>query len=271
MRVSQPICEVSLKKWRVYISYVSFNQKTETTKIMKTLKKVLLISASIFLTISTFAQSRENKVNLKFDSKSEKLTTAVGWKLNKETGKWIDNKNVIEDRACPAYWVSYISQNFKWIQFSTIKHNGVDLYVLLYERQGGAYKYPNIKENWEPNTQTHFLVIDSTEYKKLQDAINNKEAKDIKISSKISGSMSDRFKILGGEHLYNEENLLAKITIALEKTGYSETCFIINSQKVDGVDVVRFRLPESCYSAEKDMKEAYFEAKLEEFNKILLK
>ena len=52
--------------------YVSFNQKTETTKIMKTLKKVLLISASIFLTISTFAQSRENKVNLKFDSKSEK-------------------------------------------------------------------------------------------------------------------------------------------------------------------------------------------------------
>ena len=44
--------------------------------------------------------------------------------------------------------------------------------------------------------------------------------------------MSNRYKILGGEHLYNEENLLAKITIALKGNGYSETCFIINSQKV---------------------------------------
>jgi hypothetical protein len=238
---------------------------------MKKIKNVLLISTSILLTINTFAQSRENKVNLKFESKSEKLTTAVGWKLNKETGKWIDNKNVIEDRNCPSYWVSYVSQNFKWIQFSTIKHNQVDLYVLLYERQGGEYKYPNIRQNWEPNTQTHFMIIDSTEYKNLQDAVNNKEAKDVKISSKIYGSMTDRYKILGGEHLYNEENLLAKITNAVEKNGYSETCFMINSQKVDGIDVVRFRLPESCYSAEKDMKEAYFEVKFEEFTKILLK
>jgi len=238
---------------------------------MKNLKKALLISISIFLTVNTFAQSRENKVNLTFESKSEKLTSAIGWKINKETGKWVDNKNVIEDRTSPSYWVSYVAQNFKWIQFSTIKHNGTELYVLLYERLGGEYKYPSIREDWEPNTQTHFLVIDLTEYKKLQNAINDKGAKDIKITSKISSSMSDRYKILGGEHLYNEENLLAKITIALEKKGYSETCFMINSQKVDGVDVVRFRLPESCYSAEKDMKEGYFEAKFEEFTKILLK
>lgn len=238
---------------------------------MKTIKKTILISFSIFLTTYAFAQNRENKVNLKFESKSEKLTTAIGWKLNKETGKWIENKNVIEDRACPNYYVSYITQNFKWIQISTIKHNGVDVYVLLFERQGGEYKYPNIREDWEPNTQTHFLVLDSTEYKKLQVGINSREAKDIKITSKISGSMSDRFKILGGEHLYSEDNLLAKITIALAKSGYSETCFIINSQKLDGVDLVRFRLPESCYSAETDMKEAYFEVPFEEFNRILLK
>jgi hypothetical protein len=75
---------------------------------MKTIKKVILISLSIFLTTNTFAQSRENKVNLKFESKSEKLTTAIGWKLNKQTGKWIDNKNVIEDRTCPESLVSYV-------------------------------------------------------------------------------------------------------------------------------------------------------------------
>jgi hypothetical protein len=234
---------------------------------METIKKVLLISASIFLTITTFAQSRENKVNLRFELKSDKLTTAVGWELNNETGKWINNQNVIYSRGCSEYMVSHIVQNFNWVQFSTIKHNGVVLYVLLYERKSGAYKYPSIREDWEPHTETHFLVINSTEYKKLQDAINNKEGKDIKISSKISGLMSDRYKTLGGENSYDEENLLAKITNAVEKTGFSETCFIINSQKVDDVDVVRFRLPESCYYAEKGTKEAYFEAKLEEFNK----
>jgi hypothetical protein len=238
---------------------------------MKTIKKVLLISVSIFLASENFAQSRIDKINLKFDSNSEKITNASGWKVNKETGKWIENKNVIDDKVCKAYWVSYIPQNFKWIQISKIKHNGINLFVLLHERQGGEYKYPNIRENWEPNTQTHFFVIDSVEYKKIQNAVNNKEAKDIKISSKIFGSMSDRYKILGGEHLYNEENLLAKITKAIEKPSYIENCFIINSQKLDGIDVVRYRLPETCYATEKEMKEAYFESKLEDFNQIFLK
>ena len=165
---------------------------------MKTLKKVLLISASIFLTISTFAQSRENKVNLKFDSKSEKLTTAVGWKLNKETGKWIDNKNVIEDRACPAYWVSYISQNFKWIQFSTIKHNGVDLYVLLYERQGGAYKYPNIKEMVQMKAVHRCKDIDSLIAKAFY---RNKDYNDplLDITDKVTTLVLDK--------LYDDYNL----------------------------------------------------------------
>jgi len=238
---------------------------------MKKFKKIMLIVIPLFLTISSFGQSRENKVNLKFEMTSEKLTAAVGWKLNKETGKWIDNKNVIEDRICPTYMVSFITQNFKWIKFATIKHKNSEFYVLLYESLSGEYKYPNIKEDWETNTLTQFLVIDSTEYKKLKDAIDDKGAVDVKISSKISGSMSDRYKILGGEHLYNEENLLAKITNAIEKQQYTETCFMINSQKVDNIDVVRFRLPEYCRTTTNGLKEAYFETKLQEFTKILLR
>ncbi len=238
---------------------------------MKRLNPILLILPYFFLSTTLLAQSRSDKVNLKFESNSEKLISAVGWKLNKGTGKWIENKNVIEDRICSPYLMSFISQNFKWLQFSKIKHNGIDVYVLLYEHLGGSYKYPNIKENWETNTQTHFFVIDSTEYNKLQNTLNNKKGVDVKISSKIFGSISDKYKILGGEHLYNEENLLAKITNTLEQNGYSESCLMINSQIVDGMDLVRFKLPESCYLAEKDFKEAYFETRFEEFSKILLK
>jgi hypothetical protein len=233
-------------------------------------KKELLIIASIFLMFNTFGQSRENKVNLKFETKSEKLNSSTGWKLNKVTGKWVDNKNVIFDKVCEAFYLSRQSQNFKWIQISTIKYNEVKFYVLLNERDGGEYKYPNIMEEWQTNIQTHFMVIDSTEFVKLKSAVNNKEAIDIKITSKISGTISDKYKILGGEHLYNEENLLAKIRVSLEKVGYTQTCFVINSQKVDGIDVIRFRLPEPCNSGSENFKEAYFESKFEEFNKLLL-
>ena len=85
----------------------------------------------------------------------------------------------------------------------------------------------------------------------------------------MSGYFSDRLNILGGEHLYNDENLLAKITNTMEKPGYSETCFILNSQVVDGKEVVRFRLPESCYFAEDYMKTKYFEVNATYFKTIL--
>jgi hypothetical protein len=112
-------------------------------------------------------------------------------------------------------------------------------------------------------------VLSTEQYEKIKSQIDLKTGENIKITSKITGFISDRFKILGGEHLYNEENLLAKITNTIEKPGYSESCFILNSQTADGVDILRFRLPESCYSAEKYMETKYFEVKISEFKTIL--
>jgi len=243
--------------------------KNKKTNIMK-MKHLLLTSFLVaFATFNSNAQSRENKETVQFSSKSEKLTEATGWEQNKETGKWIENKNVIDDRKCPSYWVSHVSQNFKWMQFATITNGGQKYYVFLYERLGGEYKYPNIREDWEADKRTYFFILTPTEYDNIKTQIDLKSGKNIKVTCKMSGHLSDRYKILGGEHLYNEENLLAKITNAIEKPGYSETCFILNSQVVDGQEVVRFRLPESCYSAEDYMKTKYFEVKATVFKTIL--
>lgn len=163
------------------------------------------------------------------------MSEAKGWAQNKVTGKWIENKDVIDDRECPSYWISHISQNFKWMQFTTIILNGGQkYYVFLYESLGGEYKYPNIQEDWEDDKRTYFFILTPAEYEKIKKEIDLKSGKNIKVTSKMTGYISDRYKILGGEHLYNEENLLAKITNAIEKPGYSETCFILNSQVVDG-------------------------------------
>jgi hypothetical protein len=235
------------------------------------IKHLLLTSFLVaFATFNSNAQRRENKETVQFSSKSKKLTEATGWEQNKETGKWIENKNVIYNSKCPSYWVSHVSQNFKWIQFATITNGGQKYYVFLYEQLGGEYKYPNIQKDWEEDKRTCFFILTPTEYENLKKQIDLKTGENIKIKSKISGYISDRYKILGGEHLYNEENLLAKITNAIEKPGFSETCFVLNSQVVDGQEVVRFILPESCYFVEDYMKTKYFEVKATDFKTILI-
>lgn len=234
------------------------------------MKKVVLLTMIViggFMNIN--AQSRTNETMLEFKSKSQKLSSAAGWQKNEKTGKWIENENVIDDSKVSSYGVSHISQNFKWLQFSTISQNGKDYYAFLYERLGGEYKYPSIYEDWEADKRTYFFVISTEQYEIIKTQIDLKTGKNIKITSKITGFISDRYKILGGEHLYNEANLLAEITNTIEKPSYSESCFILNSQTTDGVDLLRFRLPETCYSAEKDMETKYFEVKISEFKAML--
>ena len=238
---------------------------------MKTRRLLGLMIALTFSVLNLSGQSRENKSLLSFKDKSEKLSKATGWALNKQTGKWIENKNVIDTKECPPYWISHVSQNFKWLQFAIINKDGTDYYAFLYERLGGEYKYPNIMEDWETDLRTHFLIMTSEQYFDLKKQIELKSGTNIKISSKIIGTMTDRFKILKGEHLYNEENLLAKITKAFESPSYGESCLMFNSQTVDGVDVVRFRLLDSCYSADRNFSNEYFETTHSDFLKILTK
>lgn len=239
-----------------------------------------LLLTYLFVTFAIFnsnAQSRENKEIVQFSSKSEKLTKAIGWKQDKVTGKWIENKNVIYDRKCPSYLVSHVSQNFKWLQFATILIGGQKYYILLYEQLGGEYKYPHIQEDWVEDLRTHYFILTPNEYENIKKQIDLKSGENIKITSKMSGYLSNRSNILGGEYSYNEENLLAKINNAIEKQGYSKTCFVLNAQVVDGQEVVRFRLPEEdlsldkdCSFVERNFKTEYFEVNASDFKKILI-
>lgn len=234
------------------------------------MKNLLLMAVILTATIfNVAAQSRENKTIATFNSESQKLTAATGWAQNNETGKWIENKNVIDDRDCPSYWISHVSQNFKWIQFKTLIQNGNKYYIFLYESLRGEYKYPNIQEDWETDLRTYFFILTAEQYDEIKTKIDLKTGENIKLTTKMTGYITDKYKILKGEHLYNEENLLAKITKTIEQPSYTESCFVINSQTTDGVDIVRFRLPESCYFAEKSMKTEYFEVKISDFETLL--
>jgi len=234
------------------------------------LQNQTLVAFLILVTTIGNSQSRENKTSVNFSTETTKLENAIGWQQNDKTGKWIENNNVIDDKECPSYWISHISQNFQWIQFKTIKKNDLNYHVFLYEKLGGEYKYKNIREDWQTDKKTFFFILTEEQYTDLKTKINLQDGENIILTSKMTGNITDRYQILGGEHLYNEENLLAKITSVIDKPDYSESCFALNSQITDAKEVLRFRLPEGCYSAEKYLNSKYFEVNLSEFKKILI-
>jgi hypothetical protein len=236
---------------------------------MKNLKLQIIALTMCMASVTSFGQSRESAEKIKFSASSNKLTKATGWEQNKTTKEWIENKNVIDNQICKPFWVSRIPQNFTWIKISTIERNEIKYYVLLFEKKSGKYKYPNIQQDWESETQTHFFLLDTNQYAEIKEKLKLNNGETITITSSINGYITDRFKILGGEHLYNEDNLLNKIKISIDNPSY-DLCFNLNSQIIDNKNIVRFRLPESCYSTSENIKTKYFEIGLNEFKILFL-
>ena len=223
-----------------------------------------------FHSFEIHAQSRTNSSIPEFSFKSEKLSNATGWQLNESTEQWIENENVIDDRKCPKYWLNHTSQNFNWLQVVQMEVKGENYYIFLYEKNSGEYEYPNIREDWENDLKTYYFVLNPVEYADLMNQIEKQSGVTFKITSKINGYMTDRYKILKGEHLYNDENLAAKINKSIiSGGGYSEECLYFNSQITDGQEIVRFLLPTSCYMDYK-LDTKYFEALTSDFNSILI-
>jgi hypothetical protein len=234
------------------------------------MNKYIFISIQFFLLFFLFgslnAQSRQNKVLLKLEKKSNILNHATGWEQNKETGKWVENKNIILDRESSDYWISHTFQNFKWLQFATTIVNNNRYFILLYEKANGR---DNRYGEWEEYISTFYFILTQHQYDDLTKEITLKSAKNVVFKSNMHGFISTEYEILGGEFLYNEENLLAKITNSIEKNENYEFCFLVNSQHVDGQEVVRFRLPDTCFSNEEKMGYSYFEVLQSDFKTIL--
>jgi hypothetical protein len=244
----------------------------------------ILIVFALGIIININAQERTNEVFPKeFISKSQKLTSAIGWQKNQKTMQWADYKNEIPRSVFPGIIGNY--QNFNWIQFAKINIKGKGYYVFLFKHidgfdkkrvysSGQSYSYENAKK-------TNFFVMSKKQYKKLKTKIESKSGRNILISSEINGDISDNYESLGKEYLYTEENLILEIIERINDP-YTEQCLIINSQIIDDNRVVRFLLPHGCYSSksmnrklnneppEKRMEIEYFEVKLSEFERILI-
>lgn len=235
------------------------------------MRTLLVISVVAFLnaSINVNAQSRVNATIPEFSFKTDKLSNATGWKLNKSTDQWIENKNVIDDRKCSGSSVSHRAQNFNWLQVAKMTVAGDDFYVFLYEKNSGAYRYPSIYEDWEIDLKTYYFVMNPRQFSDLKSQIEKQSGETFKVKSSVKGSMSDEYKSLGGEHLYNDANLATQVKKSIERnSAYFEECFYFNSQITDGQEIVRFLLPQSC-SISENLESEYFEVLTSDFNEFL--
>ncbi|UPT66338.1 MAG: hypothetical protein M0D57_17985 [Sphingobacteriales bacterium JAD_PAG50586_3] len=186
------------------------------------------------------AQVREAGQVITFEKKSGQITTAKGWYQNPQTKTWVENQNVCYFEASPtAFATSLTEQNFKTIEMATCKHANKRWYVLIVEKAGGEYKYPALKEQWQPDNRKYWFAIDSTQYVSLKATVNDKKGVNLNLTATRVGYISD--KAAGGLADYTNEYFMKRLSgCIINREFTTKLCIMVNAQTTEGKDVVRF-------------------------------
>lgn len=231
---------------------------------MKQLIATLLIT---LISLGAFGQVRENTtIDLQIVQKSPMIKKLTAW--FKENGQWQSRPNIIDNGM--GYRTGQVHQNCGYMQIISLRYNKIPYYALLCGRVTGYYKYPNIMEDWIEDYTTEYVVFDSTQYVQFKEIINKQTGKNEVIHLKRAGVISTGNFRAKKPSYYYEGMFLQNLPYDLTHDAIIERCFRINSQVVNNVSVVRFRIPEHCNKGETDFNERYFEVTLDEFKQLLI-
>lgn len=227
--------------------------------------KSLLFSACLLaFAITSFAQSRVDKVMPVIEKQSPGIDSATGWTQNGE-GKWIANKNAISDRPVEENYTRSFSQNFEWLRMAKVAYGGKSYYMVYCKSLHGYFKYPEIREDWSTATEVKFFLFDSAAYFSFKNGIIKKKTGDNVITSTIGPSTYPLVE--------EEPKLVSMIEYELthQDGSHNVQYFIANVQKDNGADIVRFQLPFSLFFESNAVKwSSYFEVPYTDFLKIFV-
>ena len=235
--------------------------------------KKLLLLLFFGLLFQVNAQSRVNRAKLSFNSSSEILDKAMGWKYNNELGEWVGYDNVISDdkkyqtdykSLQGGYMMSKVEQNFLNIQTKSVIVKDKTYYVVMVEKYEGRYEYPSIYEDWYYWKQTNGYIFTKDEYSKLLNFEN-----EVSIETNLFVELGSSYE------KYDESKFIALIQTELNsyKSNYSKKySFPVIKTTTENEEVIRFYLPENFSSYSKpNFENKYFETSISDFNKIILK
>jgi len=237
---------------------------------MKT-KFTLLAVLIVISSANLFGQERVNRVELHFQSSSDKLIKATGWDYNSTLGEWINYKNVINDdkdfkgkykMLQGAYMMSRTNQNFISIQTKTVTYKGIKYYVLIVKKWQGEYEYPYIQEDWYEYKSTEGYIFKENEYNKLKN-INSL----IVLKTKHKVSIGSKYE------KYNEQKFLDLIQTELssKQDDFSIVYKFPILKSKEGA--IRFCVPDYFTSSDPtyNFDKRYFETDSSNFFKIIIK
>ena len=251
---------------------------------------------------SVYAQERKidpvlPEPDINIISISPALEGAVHWAFNKSKKKW-------EHYSHRADFYHDEGQNFAFMHVVKFTADGALYYALVYPHEqyrvasGAGYnKYTGVFDGESSNY--HYLrsfVVTEEQYKLLKKSLLKKNRKTIKIRSKLwdrtiistyfrsymgyrdkkTEKLTIRVRKMDGINLIEKEydwmeDLDRLLKWSLKKD-YEKT-FMLNSQTVNGEDVVRFRTPLQpglWGYVEKGLSKAYFEVPFDNFFDMLI-
>lgn len=147
------------------------------------MKRYLILSLCIVFSITCLGQKRVNRPKVYFNNEGVILNKVIGWAYDHNTGEWIDWVNCIKAKKLSKKIRTQTKQNAIFLldcfnniislQFKTIKLNNIPYYVLVWEKYNGAYRYPNIREDWQYWKEKIFLMFTEEDMKILRNLSNS--------------------------------------------------------------------------------------------------
>ena len=219
------------------------------------------------MSVALIAQTRVNRGELSFINSTGQLDKVTGWYYNDQKGEWVDYDGIIFlEKIKPVdandkqeMLRARSIQNYESLTFKTVLINATTYYILIIELWDGKYKYPSIREGYYYWLDTYAYIFTENDFNKLK---------------QINGliELKTWYEIQFGydKSSYNEKDFLDMIQSKILNGPKSDFEFVFPVLKTqnEGVDVIRFLLPDKYRFIKYNLSKNYFETSPEKF-KIL--
>lgn len=202
-------------------------------------KFIIFLFMAITMCATANAQERVNEVKYSFNNHSKLVRHTTLWLYNNDIGQWKSKK----DKSTAIGIKTFVYENTLY-------------YVLYLQYANGAYKYPNIREEYYSWIDECFAILSEEEYKTITN-VNGYHRFEFYSYSELKGN-------------YNGDNEVIRKLLK----NYNWRCSTIGFAVQSYNDVVRFNFSTSSgwkYCREKStLKTQYYEVSKTEWSKLTI-
>jgi hypothetical protein len=213
------------------------------------MKKFIFALLALAMTLPVMAQERVNREKLKFTAQGEKVRKIPAWGYDDTVGEWLKSYSVIErDKQNHKMGILPVSMAFEFnniisLQAKSLTYNNTPYHVIVWEKFVGAYKYPNIKQDWEYWKTKIFLMFSPSDIAELNNL--NNEPKHITILAPIKAREDVMVKDVDVIQSGMAKKYCPKVTMSIYKAADGNIRFLFSALGASDLEKQYFEMPET--------------------------